>query len=462
MLPKYVLLDLETTGATPLKDRITEIALIRFEHGIEVARWQTLVNPCADIPPFIQQLTGISNHMVSDAPTFDEVANKLLAFLEGAVLCAHNVRFDYGFLKNEFKRMGIDLRQKVLCTVKLSRKLYPEYRSHSLDSIMQRHNLTTESRHRAMGDVELMIGLIDTVKRELGLARLQATAELLSKESTLPSGLDRHLIDDMPDGPGVYLFFGENNLPLYIGKSINIRTRVMSHFSSDHATTKEMRIAQEIKHIEWITTAGEFGALMLEQLLVKERQPIHNRQLRRERNLFTWRISGTANAQPLLTLVSENDIEPQHLGELFGTYRTKIQAVEALRNIVDKFSLCAKVVGLEVGKGACFGYQLKRCKGVCAGVESKQMHYLRLQQVMAAQRLATWPHKGRIAIKEHNRTNDKTDLHIFEHWCYLGTVSDESQLKEMLTTKAPLTFDLDTYKLLLKQLNNKQVEIIQL
>ena len=462
MLPHYVLLDLETTGAMPLKDRITEIALIRFEHGIEVARWQTLVNPCATISPFIQELTGISNQMVSNAPTFDQVANQLLGFLNGAVLCAHNVKFDHGFLKNEFKRIEINLRQKVLCTVKLSRKLYPEHRSHSLDSIMQRHGLTCAARHRAMGDVELMVGLIDTVKRELGIERLRTVAELLSKESTLPAGLDQHLVEDLPESPGVYLFFGENNLPLYIGKNANIRTRVMAFFSSDHATVKETRIVQEIKNIEWIETAGEFGALLLESRLIKERKPIHNKQLLRERKLCAWQLATTADAQPLLTLVRDEEIKPEYLGELFGTYRTKIQAVEALRNIVDKYALCAKFVGLETGYGPCFAHQLKRCKGVCADKESKKMHYLRLQQAMAAQRLASWPYTGRIAIKEHNHATDKTDLHVFEHWCYLGTVSDKSSLDEILNKKTALTFDLDTYKLLLKQLNTKQVEVIQL
>ena len=130
MLPSYVFLDLETTGATPVRDRITEIALVRFEEGVEVRRWQTLVNPETTIPEFIQRLTGIDDVMVSKAPTFKQVAGELLDHLEGAVLCAHNVRFDHGFLKNEFKRIGINLRQKVLCTVKLSRKLYPQHRSH--------------------------------------------------------------------------------------------------------------------------------------------------------------------------------------------------------------------------------------------------------------------------------------------------------------------------------------------
>ena len=171
-LPNCVVLDLETTGNTPLYDRITEIALIRFENGIEIDRWETLVNPGVSIPPFISRLTGITNDMVSGAPTFEEVAPTLYSHIEGAVLAAHNVRFDHGFLKSEFRRLGAILRQKVMCTVKLSRKLYPEHRSHGLDAIMRRYGLTTAARHRAMGDVELVVAYLEFAKRELGEHRV--------------------------------------------------------------------------------------------------------------------------------------------------------------------------------------------------------------------------------------------------------------------------------------------------
>ena len=209
MLPIITYLDLETTGATPLRDRITEIALVRFEAGIEVARWQTLVNPETSIPPFIQQLTGITNDMVQEAPTFAQVADKLATFLEGAVMAAHNVRFDHGFLKSEYRRIGQTLRQRVLCTVKLSRKLYPQHRGHGLDAIMHRHQLTTEMRHRAMGDVELMIGFVDSAQNELGIEYVAEAAKELSKKPSLPSNIDSNLVDEIPDTPGVYFFYGE-------------------------------------------------------------------------------------------------------------------------------------------------------------------------------------------------------------------------------------------------------------
>ena len=460
MLPSYVLLDLETTGATPLKDRITEIALIKFEDGKEVDRWQTLVNPQTKIPDFIQSLTGITNEMVENAPTFEQVAGELLDYLDGAVMCAHNVRFDHGFLKAEFKRIGITLKQKVLCTVKLSRKLYPQYKSHGLSAIIERHNFTCSNRHRAMGDVEVMAQLIELAKNELGTESLEAAVAELSKKTSLPPGIDEDVIDEIPETSGVYLFYGENNLPLYIGKSVNLRARVMSHFSSDHSSTKEMRISQEIKHIEWIETAGEFGALLLESRLVKQRQPIHNRQLRRERQLCAWQIAESTDIKPLLTLVNEDEISPDNLGKFFGTFKSKKQATEALINIADQHSLCLKALGLEAGNGPCFRSQIKRCKGVCCGKESAEIHYLRLHQAMVSLRLKTWQFPGKIGIKEHNPVTNKTDLHLFDQWCHIATVDSEDDLDEAIKSKFTFSFDYDTYKLLLKQLAKKDIELI--
>lgn len=463
MLPAITYLDLETTGATPLRDRITEIALVRFEHGVEIARWQTLVNPEQPIPPFIQNLTGINNEMVANAPTFAEVADKLLSFLEGSVLAAHNVRFDHGFIKAEFKRIGIPLRQKVLCTVKLSRLLYPEHKSHGLDAISKRHNIENIARHRAMGDVDAVLAFLQSATLELGEDVIRQAAAVLMSAPSLPPHIDASLLDDLPETPGVYLFYGENQLPLYIGKSVNLRARVLSHFNSDHASTKEMRISQEIKHIEWITTAGDFSALLLESRLVKERQPIYNRQLRNERQLCSWQLNADPHAKSLVSLVREDEIDPAQMGQLFGTFKTKRQAMEALRKIVELNQLCPRYLGLEPwASGACFASQIKRCNGRCMGRETPELHYLRLQQALMAHRLKTWPFAGKIAIKESNQENDKTQLHVFEHWTYLGVAEDEQALAELAQSRSLLKFDHDTYKLLLKALHQPKTQILQL
>lgn len=452
MLSSYLVLDLETTGANPVLDRITEIAAVRIEQGREVARWSTLVNPGVSIPAFIQNLTGISNAMVAQAPRFDEVAQHLLELMEGAVLVAHNVRFDHGFLKNEFERLQIDLRSKTLCTVRLSRALYPQHRSHGLDAIMQRHGLHTAARHRAMGDVDVVLAWLQLAAQEFGPEPLRAhAAQLLAGGSSLPSQLQTP-IKSIPDTPGVYLFYGEGPLPLYIGKSVKLRSRVVSHFQADHKAAKEMRIAQEIRSVQWRETAGEMGALLLESRLVKELQPVYNRQLRRQNLLCAWRLQAEPTARPLLTLLQTDELDPREFDSLYGPYRSRRQALEALRSLALAHALCPQALGLESGKGRCFAQQTGQCQGLCCGLETPQRHHLRLQLALAAQQLQAWPFAGKVGLREYNAATQRTDIHVFDFWCHLATVHDDAELEQALQTRTPLAFDLDTYRVLLKRL----------
>ena len=453
-IPNYVFLDLETTGATPSYHRITEIALIRFEYGVETERWQTLVNPGVSIPSFISRLTGITNDMVQEAPTFEDIASILYDYLDGAVLAAHNVRFDYGFLKSEYRRLGAVLRQKVMCTVKLSRTLYPHHNGHGLDAIMARHGLTCSARHRAMGDVELVVDYVELAKRELGEAAvLNAVARLMHGPS-LPAGLDSAFLDDIPDSPGVYLFYGENELPLYIGKSVTLRSRVLSHFSNDHSCVRDMSLSQEIKRVEWIETAGELGALLLEARLIKERQPLHNRRLRAAHKLFPLNLAAGLNQFPMVRVVTEEEIEPGVFEHLFGLFRSRKGALNALREIMKTQRLCPSMAGIESGKGACFSSQLQQCDGACVGREKPELHYLRLKLALMPLRLKPWPYPGKIGVREHNATTRCVELHIFQDWCHLTTVTDENELQDFLASRFSPDFDLDAYKLLLRHLKN--------
>ena len=451
MLPCYVMLDLETTGGNAVHDRITEIAAVRVEDGVEVERWSTLVNPGVRIPPFIQNLTGITDAMVEDAPTFEAVAGKLLAILEDAVFVAHNVRFDHGFVVNELQRLDQRLKAKTLCTVRLSRKLYSQHKSHGLDAIMQRHGLHTMSRHRAMGDVDMVLAWLKQAQAELGADAVRREAEALLQGSASVPPLLETSIYDIPDTPGVYLFYGEGTLPLYIGKSINLRARVMSHFQAAAKVAREMRILQEIRRVEWRETAGELGALLLESRLVKDMQPVHNRQLRRERSLVAWQLQPEP-AHPIVKLVRVDEVDMANLGSLYGVYRSKRQAMESLREIAEAQGLCPHALGLESGKGACFASQIGKCRGLCAGRETPALHRVRLQIALAAQRLQAWPHPGRVGLREHHANTGRTDIHVFDHWCHVATVHNDEDLAEAAYTRQPLAFDLDTYRLLVKRL----------
>jgi len=253
-------------------------------------------------------------------------------------------------------------------------------------------------------------------------------------------------------------------LPLYIGKSVTLRSRVMSHFSSDHASSKDMRIGQQVSRVEWMQTAGELGALLVESKLIKERQPIHNRRLRSSRDLFSLSLAGGLNQVPLVNIITGDDIDPTLFEYLYGLFRSKKAAIEGLRRIATENRLCPRMIGIESGKGVCFAQQLKRCDGVCAGKESPELHYLRLKQALVPYRLRSWPYPGKIGIRERNEDTDRSELHVFENWCHIGTVKDEGELEEIMrgrTSSTSFTFDLDIYNLLQRSLN-RYSEIIPL
>lgn len=451
MLPCYLVLDLETTGGNAVHDRITEIAAVRMEDGREVARWSSLVNPGTPIPAFIQGLTGIDDAMVADAPPFSALVPQLLRLLDGAVLVAHNVRFDHSFLMHELGRVGERLRVKTLCTVRLSRALYPQHKGHGLDALMQRHGLSTLTRHRAMGDVDVLTQWLNLAQAELGSHHVSEHVQtLLQSGAALPPHLETD-VSELPNRPGVYTLYGEGTLPLYIGKSIHLRQRVMAHFQAATKDAREMRLAQEVRRIEWTETAGEFGALLLEARLVKAQQPVYNRQLRRESNLCAWRLDANPAARPLLKLVRAADLRPVEFSQLYGVYRSKNQAISALRELADAHELCLQALGLESGKGRCFAQQIGRCRGVCCEQESPQAHHQRVQQALAGQQLQVWPFAGPIGLREDHPVTGRTDIHVFNQWSHWGTVSDESALNDtLLHAQRPLAFDLDTYRLLLK------------
>lgn len=455
MLPSYVLLDLETTGGNPVHDRITEIAAVRFDDGRVSRRWQSLVDPQRPIPPYIQRLTGISDAMVAGAPRFEQLVEPLLELLDGAVLVAHNVRFDHGFLKNSLARAGVELRARTLCTVRLSRRLEPQCSGHGLDAIQARHGLLNTARHRAMGDVLVLQAWLQRMAELHGEQALHEHARaLLQAGASLPPHL-RTDVSELPEGPGVYLFHGDGEIPLYVGKSVNLRRRVLSHFQADHREAREMRISQEVRRIEIRETAGELGALLLEARLVKQLQPLFNRKLRRDNRLCSWRMAEDPRAQPLLTLVRDESLEPAQFEHLFGTYRSRRQALESLRTLAERHGLCLRILGLESGRGRCFAHQLGRCRGVCCGEESPQQHAARVQAALAAERLRAWPYDGAVGVREVSTDGLRSEVHVFDQWRHLGTASDEAELDDLLSARrrdADFGFDLDTYRLLLAHL----------
>ncbi|MBK6971700.1 MAG: hypothetical protein IPH26_01640 [Sterolibacteriaceae bacterium] len=466
LAPSIAFVDLETTGANPAVDRITEIAIVKVTDGKLDYQWSLLVDPEVPIPPLIQSFTGISDDMVRGAPVFSRIAEEVRARLEGCLFVAHNARFDYGFLKNEFRRLGETWSARVLCTVKLSRALYPQHHRHGLDALIARHQLACSARHRALGDAQVLWDFVQLVERTHAADVIDQAVARAMKPASVPSGVPADVLDTLPDVPGVYLLYGADSgnaqareatlaeVPLYVGKSVNIRTRVLAHFNSDHRAGRQMELAQAVRRVEWIETAGEFGALLVEARLIKSLRPLHNRMLRVQGELCAWRLTPDS-AECALELVAVADAAIDDLPELHGPFKTRRDAQHMLRELAAAYKLCLKRVGLESGKGgragACFGVQVKRCEGVCCGRESIEDHDARLAGALASSRLKRWPFAGRVALREHDAGRERTEFHVFESWCHLGSVKDEADLHELAAARVEPNFDLDTYRILLKQ-----------
>jgi DNA polymerase-3 subunit epsilon len=446
--PELVFVDLETTGGNVALHRITEVGIVRLRADGSVEEWSSLVNPGCRIPPYIESFTGITNAMVASAPSFEDIAAEVLRRLSGAVFVAHNARFDYSFLRSEFRRLEQSFTAKVLCTVKLSRRLYPEFHRHSLDAVMERHGLQCVARHRALGDARVLLDFWTLLRGAWPQGTLAAAVCALLQARSLPPQLDPGLADELPEGPGVYRFFGEQDALLYIGKSVTLRTRVLAHFAAEHQDAKEQRLARQVRRIDWRETAGELGALLLESAWIKVQQPLLNRRLKPSAASCTLRIPPPPLAPEIVPIEALDHGQRDHC---FGLFRSAKDATKALIDIARAGQLCLKLLGLEAASGSCFAYQVGKCRGACVGKEPALLHATRVQLALSSLKLQSWPFPGRVALREAAAFG-LTEWHVLDDWDYLGTARDEDELAELATSTRAPRLDPDVYRILVRHI----------
>lgn len=453
----FAFLDLETTGGSSGHDRITEIGIRFWRDGQVIDEWQTLVNPQCRIPAYIERFTGITNEMVADAPLFEAVADELRERLKGCIFVAHNARFDYGFIKSEFRRLAQPFSAKVLCTVKLSRRLYPEHRRHNMDALIERHGLQQVQRHRAMGDVAAMMEFFTHAVAEKGEGTVEQAVRTLLQRPSVPSHMPPDILDEIPAVPGVYRFYGENDVLLYVGKSTNIAQRVASHFSGDHNSSRGVRLSESMRRVDWTETAGELGALLLELRQIKTLRPMYNRRSRPAKTL--WSIELTPGERGYLQARLVQQIEPHRLGDYYGLFRSKRDAQRALTGIAGKNELCNRLLDLEPAdqEGPCFQRTLGRCKGACEGLEDVTRYNLRVQIAFHSLRLKTWPWKGPVGVMEQNARTGRTDILVIYNWMHVATLHSEEEIHDLSLRGTAVTFDMDSYKLVVKALSGKGI-----
>lgn len=456
MLPKKIaFVDIETTGCSLVRNRVIEIGVLRVENNKLVDTFQTLVNPDTYLPPEIVDITGITSKDLENAPRFSSIKRDLMDILKDCTFAAHNVRFDYGFLKNELRRESISFRSRHFCTCRLSQKLYPQYRRHNLTTLIERFNFSCQNRHRAFDDAKILWDFYQKIQEEFSPEVLESTFKTILKRPSTPPRIDEKVLDDLPESPGVYIFYGDTQTPLYVGKSVNIKERVLNHFVNDATLPGEMKIAQQVTSIQTYETVGELGALFKEAELIKELTPIYNKKLRNKRSLIAITAqkdeSGylTAKIEPL---TSPNQVNPT---KTLGIVRTKKSAKELLQNVAKENALCLKLLGLEKTKSQCFAYSLGQCKGACLKKEPPLIYNLRFETAFIKTRIRPWPFKGPILIEETNEINGISEGHIIDNWSYKGKIIYREGMKDIKWNKEN-AFDLDSYNIIRQALRSKK------
>jgi DNA polymerase-3 subunit epsilon len=399
----YAIIDIETTGGNASRERITEIAIYVHDGNKVVNEYSTLINPECKVPPFVARLTGISDEMLVHAPKFFEVAREIVEITEGCTFVAHNAAFDYSFVKQEFLNLGYKYKRPVLCTVKMSRKLLPGYSSYSLGTLCNSLGIQVTSRHRAAGDALATVKLFE---------RLLAVDPTLSQIPTdgLHPALDRSIFSRLPSAPGVYYFHDEKGKLLYIGKSKNIHSRVLSHFQNSN-TSKSIEMRSNTASISFEETGSELIALLLESDEIKKHKPLHNRLQRRTTYKYGLYSLYLQSGYRMIQIEKIKSTGKPHT--VFASFD---EALVLVHEIVAKYNLCQKLCGLYQNHGACFQHSIGQCNGACIGAEPADVYNLRVDAA-----LKEFHHKWTdMAIIDRGRNEDEVSVILIENNVFAG------------------------------------------
>ena len=366
----YAILDIETTGGKYNEEGITEIAIYRFDGRKIVDQFFSLVNPERDIQSFVVNLTGINNEMLQNAPKFHEVAKRIIEITKGCTIVAHNAQFDNRILTTEFDRLGYSFDKNFLCTVELSKKLIPNLASYSLGKLMRSLGIPISDRHRAQGDAKATLMLFKILlEKDTSKKIIQETVKKDPKRQLEPKLID--IIESTPSIIGVYYIHKKNGSIIYIGKSKNIKKRLLQHFTNDNRKSKKIQL--EVDSVTYEETGNDLIAQLKESEEIKQNKPIFNHALKR--TLYEYQLSSFKDTNGYINLKIEKADERNKAVITFSNYQ---QAKLFLFKITEEFRLCQKLNGIHKTTSSCFLYSIKQCNGACIGDESPKVYNKRL------------------------------------------------------------------------------------
>lgn len=409
----YSIIDLETTGLDPLEDRIVELAILRFDGAQVLEQFSTLVNPERKIYPITTRLNGISELSVQDAPKFYEIARRIVEMTSDTILVAHQARFDYAFLKQAYGRLGYVYKRRQICTLRLSRELFPGLPSYRLSAVCRHLQIPLENPHRALGDATATLALFRHIRSHPEAGRFAALLAGEIYPSSLPPAVQQRQIDALPDDVGIYFFYDAFGRVIYAGKSKSIRKRVLSHFSNDLKSPKAREMKARIHDIGYELTGSELLALLLESDTIKRLQPRFNRSQRNV--LYRYGIFAVPSDREDFMRLTIKALAEMDRAPLLG-FRSKKEAQAYLERLVDRYQLCQKLSGLDKHQGPCFRYHLKQCRGACAGQENPVSYNARVREAF---RMFNYPHAD-FAILGAGRHPQERSLVLVEGGVYQG------------------------------------------
>jgi DNA polymerase-3 subunit epsilon len=375
----YSIIDVETTGGNAWTDRITEIAVYIHDGNKVIRHFSSLVNPERSIPPFVVRLTGITDAMVEKAPLFEEIAREIVEMTEGTIFVGHNVQFDYNFVRQEFKNLGYLYDRKTLCTCKLGRKVLPGHPSYSLGKLCQSLDIKLVGRHRAAGDALATVALFERIMAADRYGEMEMALKPV-RHANLPECLDQEKVYALPERPGVYYFHGKDGEIIYIGKSKNIRKRVLGHFKKKNPLARDARLSAELSDVSCHVTGTELIALLLESEEIKKFSPRYNHAQKSKE--FAFGVFDKTDANGYLSLYADRISKSTAIP--LACFRNKEQALNAIHLKSSQHQLCTRLTGMEKGEGACFNYQIKKCHGACIQVETPETYNKRVESAIAS------------------------------------------------------------------------------
>ncbi|MBK8700228.1 MAG: 3'-5' exoribonuclease [Saprospiraceae bacterium] len=412
---RYAIVDIETTGGMPKRDRITEIGIVITDGSRILNQFNSLVNPERSIPPEITRITGITDDMVADAPKFYEIAKEVVLLTDGMVFVAHNVNFDYSFIQYEFDRLGFTYSRKQLCTVKLSRKTFPGLSSYSLGNLIRHFDIEVGARHRAMDDALATAKIFCMIAAKSYLD--EASDALIRrgiKETKLPEAISMERIRQLPETTGVYYFYDAYGKVIYVGKSINIRSRVLQHFGQINA--KSEKLMRLVNDLDFVETGSELIALLLESEEIKLLNPEINRAQKQKD--YDYTICSSTDTDGYLNFSIQKETGKSIRGKILSYHSSMAAARSVLAHHREKYQLCEEKLSLpfETEK-RCVYFALGECFGACRNMEEASAYNERAE--MAAQQLTRVFEQDFILVTD-GRNPEELGLVLVENKAYKG------------------------------------------